>query len=99
LGLDAHARLVKVELPLASPTILAGIKVSAVINVGTATIAAFIGAGGLGQSIQTGLALSDTDLILRGSIAAAVLAIAVQLLFEGVDRLLIPKGLRLPATR
>ncbi len=72
LGLDARARLLKVELPLASPTILAGIKVSAVINVGTATIAAFIGAGGLGQSIQTGLALSDTNLILRGSIAAAV---------------------------
>jgi osmoprotectant transport system permease protein len=85
-----------VELPLASPTILAGVKVSAVINVGTATIAAFIGAGGLGQSIQTGLALSDTNLILRGSIAAAVLAIVVQLLFEGLDRLLIPRGLRLP---
>ncbi|HLK15318.1 MAG TPA: glycine betaine ABC transporter substrate-binding protein [Fimbriimonadaceae bacterium] len=96
LGLDARARLFKVELPLASPTILAGIKVSAVINVGTATIAAFIGAGGLGQSIQTGLALSDKALILRGGIAAAVLALIVQLLFEGVDRLLIPKGLRLP---
>ena len=98
LGLDAKARLFKVELPLASPTILAGIKVSAVINVGTATIAAFIGAGGLGQSIQTGLALSDNALILRGGIAAAVLAILVQLLFEGVDRLLIPKGLKLRTT-
>ena len=72
--------------------------VSAVINVGTATIAAFIGAGGLGQSIQTGLALSDNALILRGGIAAAVLAILVQLLFEGVDRLLIPKGLKLRTT-
>ncbi|MHB8635581.1 MAG: glycine betaine ABC transporter substrate-binding protein [Fimbriimonadaceae bacterium] len=99
LGLAAKARLFKVELPLASPTILAGIKVSAIINVGTATIAAFIGAGGLGQSIQTGLALSDNKLILRGGIAAAVLAILVQMLFEGVDRLLIPKGLRLPEAR
>lgn len=99
LGLEPTARLFKIELPLASPTILAGIKVSAIINVGTATIAAFIGAGGLGQSIQTGLALSDSDLILRGGIAAAVLALVVQLAFELLDRALIPRGLRLPASR
>jgi osmoprotectant transport system permease protein len=99
LGLERRARLFKIELPLASPTIMAGIKVSAIINVGTATIAAFIGAGGLGQSIQTGLALSDSDLILRGGIAAAVLALIVQFLFEGIDRIVIPRGLRLPTAR
>lgn len=97
LGLGKRARLLKIELPLASPTILAGIKVSAIINVGTATIAAFIGAGGLGQSIQTGLALSDHDLILRGGIAAAFLALVVQLAFDLLDRVVIPRGLRLPA--
>lgn len=97
LGLEPRAQLLQVELPLASPTILAGIKVSAIINVGTATIAAFIGAGGLGQSIQTGIALSDNALILRGGIAAAVLALVVQAVFEVVDRLLIPRGLKLRA--
>ncbi len=95
IGLEPRARLLKVELPLASPTMLAGIKTSAIINVGTATIAAFIGAGGLGQPIQTGLALSDNALILRGGIAAAILALLVQGLFELVERFAVPKGLRL----
>jgi len=94
LGLERGARLRKVEIPLAMPTILAGIKTAAVINVGTAVIAAFIGAGGLGQPIQTGLALSDNDLILRGGIAAAVLALLVQFAFDGIERLVVSKGLR-----
>ncbi len=94
LGLEARARLWKVEMPLALPTILAGIKTAAIINVGTAVIAAFIGAGGLGQPIQTGLALSDNDLILRGGIAAAVLALLVQFFFDGLERLVVSKGLR-----
>ncbi len=94
LGLEPGARLRKVELPLALPTILAGVKTAAIINVGTATIAAFIGAGGLGQPIQTGLALSDNDLILRGGLAAAALALVVQFFFDGLERLVVSKGLR-----
>jgi osmoprotectant transport system permease protein len=69
------------------PNILAGIRTAAVISIGTATLAAFIGAGGLGEPIVTGLALNDTNLILQGAIPAACLAIIVELLFEGVERL------------
>ena len=78
-------------------TILAGIKTSAVINVGTATIAAFIGAGGYGERIAAGLALNDNALLLAGAIPAAVLALLVQWSFDWLDRLLISPGLRLRA--
>jgi osmoprotectant transport system permease protein len=71
-----------VELPLAMPTILSGIRIASVINVGTATLAAFIGAGGLGEYIVTGLALNNTELILKGAIPAALLAIVIELFFE-----------------
>jgi osmoprotectant transport system permease protein len=98
LGLEPSARLFKVFLPMASRTILAGIKTSAIINVGNATLAAFIGAGGLGERIVSGLALNDTRTILQGAIPAAVLAIVVQVFFDLLDRILIPKGLRLKAT-
>jgi osmoprotectant transport system permease protein len=84
LGLDAWQGLWLVELPLALPGVLAGIKTAAVINVGTATMAAFIGAGGYGERIVAGLAVNDRDLLLAGAIPAAVLA----LLFEGLFRLL-----------
>lgn len=94
LGLPELARLRLVELPLASRSILAGIKTAAVINVGTATIAAFIGAGGYGERIVTGLALNDNAILLAGAVPAACLALAVQGLFELVDRRLIPEGLR-----
>jgi osmoprotectant transport system permease protein len=66
-----------------------------VINVGTATLAGLIGGGGYGEPIQSGLQLNDTPTILLGAIPAAVLALAVQAAFSGLDRLLIPKGLRL----
>ena len=95
LGLSSTARLWKVELPLASPSILAGIQTSAVINVGTATLGALIGAGGLGQPILTGIRLDDLSLILEGAIPAALLALMVQALFERLGQVLIPKGLRL----
>ncbi len=95
LGLSSTARLWKVELPLASPSILAGIQTSAVINVGTATLGALIGAGGLGQPILTGIRLDDLSLILEGAIPAALLALIVQALFERLGNVLIPKGLRL----
>jgi osmoprotectant transport system substrate-binding protein/osmoprotectant transport system permease protein len=96
LGLSPAARLWKVELPLASPSILAGVQTSAVINVGTATLGALIGAGGLGQPILTGIRLDDLSLILEGAIPAALLALAVQALFGRLGGLLIPRGLRLP---
>jgi osmoprotectant transport system permease protein len=99
LGLTPWARLFHVELPLASPTILAGIRTSAVIAVGTATLAAFIGAGGFGAPISTGLNLDDTNLILEGAIPAAVLALLVEGLFALFDRTIIPRGLRLRAVR
>lgn len=95
LGLEPTAQLTKVYLPMASRTILAGIKTSAIINVGTATLAALIGAGGLGEPIISGLALNNAEVILQGAIPAALLAILVQVCFDGLDRLIIPRGLRL----
>jgi osmoprotectant transport system permease protein len=95
LGLKAGTRLWYVDLPIASQSILSGIKTSAVINVGTATLAGLIGGGGYGEPIQSGLQLNDTPTILLGAIPAAILALTVQAAFSGLDRLLIPKGLRL----
>ena len=95
LGLSPTARLWKIYLPMASRSILSGIKTSAVINIGTATLAALIGAGGLGEPIISGLNLNDHVTILEGAIPAAVLALLVQWCFDLLDRVLIPKGLRL----
>jgi osmoprotectant transport system permease protein len=94
LGLPPGARLRIVELPLATRTILAGIKTSSVINVGTATLSALIGAGGYGQPILTGIRLDDFGLILQGAVPAAALALLVQGLFELIERRLLPRGLR-----
>jgi osmoprotectant transport system permease protein len=94
LGLPKAARLLRIELPLALPTILAGIKTAAVINVGGATLGALVGAGGYGQPILTGIRLDDTGLILEGAIPAAALAILMQLLFELLERAVVPRGLR-----
>ena len=96
LGLSAAARLRLIELPIASRTILAGIKTAAVINVGTATLGGFVGAGGFGEVIFTGIPKADfRGLILWGAIPAAVLALVVLGLFELAERWLVPKGLRL----
>jgi osmoprotectant transport system permease protein len=97
LGLPQRVRLRRIELPLAMRSILAGIKTAAVINVGTATLAALIGAGGYGQPILTGIRLDSIPLILEGAIPAAVLALLVQGVFELVERWLTPRGLRLAA--
>jgi len=88
LGLSRAQALVAVELPLAAPVILAGIKTAAVMSVGTATIAAFIGAGGFGERITTGLALNDNDMLLAGAIPAALLALLTQAGFELIERVL-----------
>lgn len=95
LGLSDRAELFRVMLPMASPSIMAGIKTSAVINVGTATLAALIGAGGLGDPILSGIQLRQTSLILEGAIPAAALALVVQWAFDALDRVVIPRGLRL----
>jgi len=95
LGLPARARLFLIELPLASPSILAGIKTAAVINIGTATLGALVGAGGYGQPILTGVRLANTQLILLGAVPAALLALAASACFELAERWLVPAGLRL----
>lgn len=88
LGLRDATILARIELPLALPTILAGVKTSAVINVGTATVAAFIGAGGFGERISQGLALNDHVMLLAGALPAAGLALAVHGAFELIERAL-----------
>jgi osmoprotectant transport system permease protein len=97
MGLSPSARLRLVELPLASRTIVAGIKTSAIINVGTATIAAFVGAGGFGEPISTGLNLGDATMVLEGAVPAALLALLVQGAFAWIERIAIPRGLRNPS--
>jgi osmoprotectant transport system permease protein len=92
LGLEPGAQLAKVYLPLASRTILAGIKTAAVINVGTATLAGLLGAGGYGEAIQSGLNLNRPSIMLQGAIPAAIMALLIQFLFDGLDRVVIPKG-------
>lgn len=95
LGTGPWFRLWRIELPLASRTILAGIKTAAVVNVGFATLGGFIGAGGLGDPIFTGIRLSDYGVILQGAVPAAMLALLVQGLFELAERVVVPEGLRL----
>ncbi len=97
LGMESGTILGWIELPLAAPTILAGIKTSAVINVGTATIAAFIGAGGYGERIVTGLALNDHAMLLAGAIPAAALALLIEGAFRFADRWVVPQARLEPA--
>jgi osmoprotectant transport system permease protein len=92
--LSGWRRLAWIELPLASVPIMAGIKTAAVLSVGTATLAAFVGGGGYGTLIVTGLALNDVTTILAGAVPAALMALAVHAAFEGLDRLVVPRPLR-----
>jgi osmoprotectant transport system permease protein len=94
LGLSFPTRLVWIMLPLSSRTILAGIKTAAVINVGMATIAAFIGAGGYGDRIVAGLALNNYNMLLAGAIPACSMALLIQISFDWIDKYLIPKGIQ-----
>jgi osmoprotectant transport system permease protein len=93
LGMTEVQLLAKVELPLSVATIMAGIRTSTVISIGVATLAAFVGAGGLGDPIVTGLQLNDTWLILAGALPAAALAVVVDGLLHLVERALVPRGL------
>jgi osmoprotectant transport system permease protein len=94
LGLSRQQQLLRVYLPMALPGILTGVKTAAIISIGTATLASFIGAGGLGDPIITGLSLNDHQLVLLGAIPAALLAIIVELLFEWLESRLIPAHMR-----
>ncbi len=94
LGLTFWQKLFLVQMPMAAPSILSGIKTSGVINVGMATLAAFIGAGGYGTLIVTGLALNDNSIILQGAIPSALMAILVHILFEMIEKITVSKGLR-----
>lgn len=95
LSITPWQRLLYIRLPLASSQILAGIKTSAIIGIGTATLAAFIGAGGYGAPIVTGLSLNDMPTILIGAIPAAVMAVVAHVLFELIRLVAVPKGLRI----
>jgi osmoprotectant transport system permease protein len=95
LGLSPFARLRLVELPLAAPAILAGIKIAAVINIGNATLGGLIAAGGYGKPIIVGLNKSNLGLILEGTVPAVVMALVAQGLFELAERWLVSRGLRL----
>jgi osmoprotectant transport system permease protein len=97
MGLEDLQILRYVQSPLATRTIMAGIRTSTVISVGVATLAAFIGAGGLGEPILTGLQLNDTNLILTGAVPAALLAVLVDGVLAGVERLLVPRTERAQA--
>jgi osmoprotectant transport system permease protein len=94
LGMTPGQVLRQVRLPLAAPVIMAGIRTAAVLSVGTATLAAFIGAGGLGDPIVAGLALADTRMILSGAVPAAGLALAADGLLGLVERAVAPRGMR-----
>jgi osmoprotectant transport system permease protein len=93
LGMTSAQILRHIRLPLAAPVIMAGVRTAAAINVGTATLAAFIGAGGLGDPIVAGLALSDTRMILSGAIPAALLALILDGVLALLERTLRPGGL------
>ncbi len=94
MGLTASQRFWQIELPLAMPTLLAGVKTAGIISIGTATLAAFVGAGGLGEPIMTGLTLNNYQLILQGALPAAALAILTEFLFEWLERKIVPGHLR-----
>jgi osmoprotectant transport system permease protein len=93
-GLNRRQVLLRVVLPLASPTLLAGIKTATIVSIGTATLAALVGAGGYGAPIVSGLALNDVPTILTGAIPAALMALVAHGAFELLGMVLIPAGLR-----
>ncbi|TBL68555.1 ABC transporter permease [Paenibacillus thalictri] len=94
MGMTGFQLLTMVKLPLARPMIFAGIRTATVMTIGVATLASFIGGGGLGDLILRGIAMTDTGIILAGAIPAALLAILFDMLLASLDLKLTPKGLR-----
>jgi osmoprotectant transport system permease protein len=99
MGMTESQILLRVTLPLAAPGIIAGIRVAATICIGVASVAAYIGAGGLGLFIARGIATTWETMIVAGAIGVALLALLVEILLEILERLLTPAGLRLERTR
>jgi len=99
MGYRELSRLLRIELPLAVPLVMAGIRTSAVQVIATATVAAFIGGGGLGQFIVGGYATQVYTEVFAGALAVGLLAVATELLFGGIERLLTPRGVRLERSR
>jgi osmoprotectant transport system permease protein len=93
MGLSKWQRLREVEIPLAIPIILAGVRTAAVMNIGIAAIAAYVGAGGLGVLVQQGIARTYPEMILTGALVVSLLAVVVDLLLAWTERLLTPRGL------
>lgn len=93
IGMGRWTRMMQIEFPIAVPVIIAGLRTAAVMNIGIAAIAAYIGAGGLGVFIQQGIARVYDEMILAGAVLVALLAIFVDLLMAFIERILTPKGL------
>lgn len=94
MGMTRRQILWMVELPLARSVIMAGVRTSAVLTIGVATLATFIGAGGLGDLIMRGIDMIDTPMILTGAIPAALLAIIFDVVLMGLDKVMTPRGIR-----
>lgn len=94
MGMSITQVTMRVELPLARPVVIAGIRTSTVVNVGTAAVAGMIGAGGLGELIITGIAVRVTELILQGAAPTAALAIVLDALLKGIEDWMTPRGLK-----
>jgi osmoprotectant transport system permease protein len=94
MGMNGWQLLLKVKMPLAVPVIMAGLRQAMVMNVGIAAIGSYLGAGGLGQPIFRGLGNYRKDLVLVGAVAVSLLAIVIDLLMAGVERMTTPKGIR-----
>ena len=98
IGMTERQILFKVQLPLALPVIMAGVRVAAVSSVSTATLAAFIGGGGLGKQIQAGIQIISTNMILSGAIPACLLALLMDYLFGLIEKAVVPISLRLASS-
>jgi len=94
MGMSQRQILFKLELPNSLYAIMAGIRTSMVINVGTATLGFLIGGGGLGDLIFTGISLNDMGIMLSGAIPVIFLALIVDFLIGGVEKIVVPKGLQ-----
>lgn len=94
MGMTRAQVLLKIELPLALPVIMAGIRTSTVITIGVATLATFVGAGGLGGLIMRGIQMQNSNLILIGAIPAAILALVVDFILKRIERAATPRGLQ-----
>lgn len=95
MGMKGYQILFMVEIPLALPVIMGGIRISTVINIGTATIASLIGAGGLGDYIFKGISMYDNNYLLSGAIPTALLALMIDAILGSIEKLLTPKGIKI----